>query len=98
MLLYFPKDKHPGPSNPPPGVHGAHALPESSCLAPCPPCISLALVQSTSRLVKPLFFLKLHTFLYTPRPEVYNFSRFYGTGKAFLDSFIFFPPKMLNEN
>lgn len=56
MLLYFPKDKHATPSNPPPGVHGAHALPESSCLAPCPPCISLALVQSTSRLLKPLFF------------------------------------------
>lgn len=48
------------------------------------------------------FFLKLHTFLYTPRPEVYNFSCFYGTSKAFLDSliffFFFFPPKMLNEN
>lgn len=99
MLLYFPKDKHPTPSNPPPGVHGTHALPESSCLAPCPPCISLARVQSTSRLLKPRFFLKLHTFLYTPRPEVYNFSCFYGTSKAFLDSLIFFfPPKMLSEN
>lgn len=44
-------------------------------------------------------FFKLHTFLYTPRPQVYNFPSFYGTSKAFLDSGIFFfPPKMLNEN
>lgn len=41
--------------------------------------------------VKTSFFLKLHTFLYTPRLEVYNFSCFYGTSKAFLDSLIFFP-------
>lgn len=100
MFLYFPKENLPDHSNPPPDVHVAHALPESSCLAPCPPCIRLASVQSTSRLLKPLFF-KLHTFLYTPRPQVYNFPSFYGTSKAFLDSLIFyffFPPKMLNEN
>lgn len=40
----------------------------------------------------------LHTFLYTPRPEVYKFPGLYGTSKAFLESPIFSSWNGLNEN